>query len=151
MPSLTESRVVPYTADFMFAIVADVERYPEFVPWCTSLRVLRREQTGKIEFLTAETIVGFRNLRERYTSHVRLDPKVHAIDVTQIEGVFRQMETHWHFAPMGASCKLEFSITFEFKNELLTAVAGRAFGLVVSRMTHAFEERAKTLSKQLAQ
>ncbi|HSC61351.1 MAG TPA: type II toxin-antitoxin system RatA family toxin, partial [Rhizomicrobium sp.] len=93
----------------MFAIVADVERYPEFVPWTVSLRVLKREPLGEGEVLTAETVVGFRALRERYKSRVVLDPKARTIDVTQVDGVFRQLENHWRFTPEGAGCRVDFS------------------------------------------
>jgi len=152
MTSHTESRVVPYSADLMFAIVADVERYPEFVPWTVSLRVLRREILGKQEILTAETVVGFRALRERYKSRVVLDKPARTIDVTQTEGVFRELDTHWRFTPEGANaCKVDFAISFEFKSKVLGAVAGGAFGLVVTQMTRAFEDRAKELSQQSLQ
>ncbi len=152
MPAYKETRIVPYSADFMFAIAADVERYPEFVPWCTALRVLSRDREGGKDVLTAETVVGFRNLRERYTSRVVLDPKAHTIDVTQIEGVFRHMETHWRFTPDGANrCELAFAISFEFRSRVLSTIAGNAFGLVVRRMAQAFEARAKALSDKSAQ
>ena len=148
MTSHSESRVVPYSADLMFAIVADVERYPEFVPWTVSLRVLKREPFGEGEVLTAETVVGFRALRERYKSRVVLDPKTRTVDVTQVDGVFRHLENHWRFTPEGAGCRVDFSISFEFKSKMLTAVAGSAFGLVVTQMTRAFEERARKLSEK---
>jgi coenzyme Q-binding protein COQ10 len=152
MPSHSESRVVPYSTDLMFAIVADVERYPEFLPWTVALRILKRQRESDAEVLIAQTVVGFQALRERYTSRVVLDRKRYAIDVTQTEGVFRQMETHWKFAPHSeTSCRVDFAILFEFKNRLLGAVAGRAFGLVVTQMTKAFEERARVLSKQSLQ
>jgi coenzyme Q-binding protein COQ10 len=147
MSSHSESRVVPYSADLMFAIVADVERYPEFVPWCNALRIVKRTRDGDITTLLTETTVGFRTLRERYASRAVIDPNARAIDVVQVEGVFRRMETHWRFTPMGESCRVEFSIRFEFASKLLSAVAGGAFGLVVTRMTAAFEERARKLSK----
>jgi len=147
----SESRVVPYPADLMFAIVADVERYPEFVPWTVSLRVLRREILGKQEILTAETVVGFRALRERYKSRVVLDKPARTIDVTQTEGVFRELENHWRFTPEGGGCRVDFSIRFQFKSKMLEAVAGAAFGLVVTQMTKAFEDRAKKLSQQALQ
>jgi coenzyme Q-binding protein COQ10 len=113
--------------------------------------VLSRGREAGHDVMTAETIVGFRNIRERYTSRVLLDPREHTIDVAQIEGVFRHMETHWRFRPMGESCRLEFSISFEFRSKLLSAIAGNAFSLVISRMTRAFEQRAKQLSKHPAQ
>lgn len=148
MTSHSESRIVPYSADLMFAIVADVERYPEFVPWTVSLRVLRREIVGKQEILAAETVVGFRALRERYKSRVVLDKSAHAIDVTQTEGVFRELENSWRFTPEGNGCRVDFSIRFQFKSKMLEAVAGAAFGLVVTQMTKAFEGRARKLSEK---
>jgi coenzyme Q-binding protein COQ10 len=147
MPSHTESRIVSYPAEFMFDIVADVERYPEFVPWCDALRILKREREGDDEILIAETTVGFKGMQERYTSRARLDRKNLRIDVVQTEGVFKHMETHWRFTPMGDRSRLEFSISFEFNSRLLTLVAGKAFGIVVERMTHAFEKRARKLLK----
>jgi coenzyme Q-binding protein COQ10 len=147
MPSHSESRVVSYPAEFMFDIVADVERYPEFVPWCDALRILKREREGADEILIAETTVGFKGMQERYISRARLDRANFRINVVQTEGVFKQMETHWRFIPMDGRCKLEFSIMFEFKSRLLSMVAGKAFGAVVERMTHAFEKRARKLSR----
>jgi coenzyme Q-binding protein COQ10 len=132
----------------MFAIVADVERYPEFVPWTVSLRVLKREPFGKGEVLTAETVVGFRALRERYKSRVVLDPKARTVDVTQVDGVFRELENHWRFTPEGHGCRVNFSIRFKFKSKMLEAVAGAAFGVVVTQMTKAFEDRARKISQK---
>jgi coenzyme Q-binding protein COQ10 len=143
----SESRHVPYPADLMFSIVADVERYPEFLPWVAALRVLSRTKENGKEIVLAEMIVGFRSLRERYTSRVALDPAARTIDVTQSQGPFDKLENHWRFTPEGEGARVEFAIDFEFKNRLLNAVAGGAFALAQKRMSHAFEERAKTLSK----
>ena len=147
MPSHSESRILPYPPDFIYAIVADVERYPEFVPWCAGLRILSREKAPWGEALLAETLVGYRALRERYTSRVELEPPGR-IDVRQTEGPFRQLENHWRFAPAGNGCRVDFSINFEFKSRFLGRVAGAALGLVMMQMTHAFEARARTLSQQ---
>jgi len=149
MPSHSESRVVPYTADLMYSIVADVERYPQFVPWCADLKILKREEVGPREILLCETVVGFKGLRERYTSRATLVARDHRVDVEAVDGLFRKLETHWRIAPEGPdakSCRIDFSIQFEFKSRVLGAVAGGAFSLVIARMTHAFEERAKGLS-----
>ncbi len=139
----TESRHVPYSADLMFAIVADVERYPEFLPWVNALRVLSRETDGEKEIILAEMVVGFRALRERYTSRVVLDRAARTIDVVQAEGPFRTLENHWRFTPAPLGTKIDFSVAFEFKNKLLNAVASTAFAHALKRMSHAFEERAK--------
>lgn len=146
MPAHSESRVVPYTADLMFRVVADVERYPEFVPWCVALRILKRETVGPRDILLCETVVGFKGLRERYTSRATLIARDHHIDVENVEGVFRKLETHWRFTPDGEGCRIDFDIAFEFKSRMLAAVANTAFALVITRMTHAFEERARRLN-----
>lgn len=147
MPSHSESRILPYPPDFIYAIVADVERYPEFVPWCAGLRILSREERSWGEVLLAETLVGYKALRERYTSRVELQPS-HRIDVAQTEGPFRQLENHWRFAPVSNGCRVNFSINFEFKSRILGRVAGAALGLVMMQMTNAFEARARSLSQQ---
>jgi coenzyme Q-binding protein COQ10 len=132
----------------MYGIVSDVERYPEFVPWCAGLRVESRTKTASGEELIAETIVGFRNFRERYTSRVTLDPAACKVDVVQTRGVFRQLENHWRFVPDGDGCRVEFSILFEFKSKVLALIAEAALSRVMTKMTQAFEARAKALSQQ---
>ncbi len=135
----------------MYAIVADVERYPEFVPWCAELRIVKRERAPFGEVMWAETLVGYKSLRERYTSRVELDPAARRIDVTQTEGPFRQLENHWRFAPRAEGCRVDFSILFEFRSRVLGRIAGAALGLVMSRMTDAFEARAGALSEKSLQ
>lgn len=152
MPVHSESRRVPYDADLMFAIVADVERYPEFLPWVSSLRVLSRAKDGGREIVVAEMQVGFSYLRERYTSRIVMDPTARRVDVRQVHGVFRELENCWRFTPEGPGCRIDFFVQFEFRNRLLSAIANSAMSLAVSTMTHAFEERAKKLgSKQALQ
>jgi coenzyme Q-binding protein COQ10 len=130
----------------MFQVVADVEKYPEFLPWVVALRILKRERVRDRDVLFAEMAVGYGALRERYTSRVVLDPADRRIDVTQTDGPFKQLENHWKFTPTEAGSKLEFSIAFEFKSRLLNAVAGAAFEKVLLRMADAFEARAKALT-----
>jgi coenzyme Q-binding protein COQ10 len=132
----------------MYAIVADVERYPQFVPWCADLRVLKREVQGPRNVIIAETLIGYKSLRERYTSRVVLDPAACTIDVTQVSGAFRELENHWRFTPEGAGCRVDFSILFEFKSRVLGLVAATVLGPVMSRMTDAFEARARELAKR---
>jgi coenzyme Q-binding protein COQ10 len=142
----SESRVVPYEADLMFAIVADVERYPEFLPWIVGLRVLSRAKDEGREVLIAEMQVGFAYLRERYTSRIVLDPAARRVDVRQVQGVFRELENCWRFTPEGEGCRIDFFVQFEFRSRLLSALASSAMSLAVSTMTHAFEERARKLA-----
>jgi coenzyme Q-binding protein COQ10 len=130
----------------MYAVVADVEKYPEFLPWCIGLRVHSRELVKSREVQRAEMLIGFGALRERYISRVVLDPAARTIDVTQTDGPFRQLETHWRFTSEGQGCRVDFSIVFEFRSRLLGAVAGNAFTHVLLKMTDAFEARARALS-----
>ena len=134
----------------MYAVVADVEKYPQFLPWVTGLRIVRRISDTEFD---AEMRVGFAGLSERYISRVTLDPEVHTIDVVKTEegigerGPFRQLENHWRFTPINeTSCTVAFAIAFEFRNRLLNAVAGGAFQTVMLQMAGAFEARARALS-----
>lgn len=145
MPVHTESRRVPYDAGLMFDIVADVERYPEFLPWVVSLRVLSRAIDAGKEIVIAEMQVGFKALRERYTSRIVMDRAARTIDVRQVQGVFRELENRWRFTPDGGGCRIDFHLSFEFASRLLSIVAGGAMSLAVSTMTHAFEERARKI------
>lgn len=106
MISHHETRLVPYPAELMYAVVSDVEKYPQFLPWVVALRVLSRRADG----MTAEMAVGYGGLRERYTSDVALDPVQHRIDVVQTKGPFKTLENHWHFTPKGEGCEVEFLI-----------------------------------------
>ena len=134
----------------MFDIVADVEKYPEFLPWVVSLRVLSRAKDVAREIVIAEMYVGFHRLRERYTSRIALDPAARRVDVAQVHGVFRKLENCWRFTPEGKGCRIAFYIQFEFRSRLLSAIASSAMSLAVSTMTHAFEQRARTLAARSA-
>jgi len=132
----------------MYAIVADVAAYPKFLPWVTDLAILSRESVKGREVLNARMSVGFSRFKESYVSRVVLDPQNRTVDVVQMEGPFRKLENHWRFVPDGEGCRIAFEIDFEFRNPLLNAVAGQAFGLVLLRMQDSFLERARALSKQ---
>jgi coenzyme Q-binding protein COQ10 len=146
----SESRIVPYTADLMYRVVADVEKYPKFLPWVSALEIVAREHVKGRDVLKARMTVGFRSFRESYTSRVNLDPAGRTIDVVQTEGPFRVLENHWRFTPEGEGCRIDFSIEFELRNPILNAVAGAAFGRVLLRTEDAFIERAEKLSKKTA-
>ena len=137
----SESRTVPYSADVMYRIVADVERYPDFLPWVIALRLLSREENA----LTAEMAVGYGPFRERYTSKLKLDPAARTIDVAAAKGPFRKLENHWRFTPENDGCRIDFSVAFEFRNPLMQAAARKAFEAVLLKMTDAFVARAGQL------
>jgi coenzyme Q-binding protein COQ10 len=132
----------------MFQVVADVEQYPKFLPWVSALHVISREQVKGREVLKAHMTVGFKSFRESYTSRVILDPAGRTIDVVQTEGPFRVLENHWRFTPESEGCRIDFAIQFEFRNPILNAVAGAAFGRVMLKTEDAFIDRARKISKK---
>jgi len=140
VPTHTEKRVLPYTPEQMFALVADVERYPEFLPWCVGARIRERGPT----LIVADLIIGFRLIRERFTSRVALSPPS-GIDVAYTDGPFRYLNNHWGFDPVPGGCRVDFFVDFEFKSRLLQKMIEMLFGEAVRRMVAAFETRAKQL------
>jgi coenzyme Q-binding protein COQ10 len=140
MPVHTESKYLPYTAEQMFDLVADVERYPEFLPWVMGARIKRRD--GDVLF--ADLMVGFKMVREQYTSRVALK-RPYEIDVTYTEGPFRRLENHWKFTPADGGCRVDFYLDFEFRSRVLQRLIGSVFSEAVRRMVGAFESRAKRL------
>ncbi len=140
MPTHAEERLLPYTPEQLFALVADVERYPEFLPWCVGARIRERRE----DLIIADLIIGFRMFRERFTSRVALNPP-RRIDVTYAEGPFRYLDNHWNFAPAPGGCRVDFFVDFEFRSRLLQRVIEVLFGEAVRRMVAAFEKRAGDL------
>ena len=140
MPTHSEQRVLPYTAEQLFALVADVERYPEFLPWCLGARIYERRP----DRVVAELVIGFRLLRERFVSRVALDPP-RRIDVTYEEGPFAYLHNHWIFTPIAGGVRIDFFVDFEFRSRMLQRVMGVVFGEAVRRMVGAFEKRARDL------
>jgi len=148
MPLHRETRIVPYTAEQMYAVVAAVDRYPEFLPWCSKLIIREREKEGDVEYVTAEMFVSYLALHERYTSRVRLDFSALIIEARHVEGPFRKLDTRWRFVPLARGSEVHFLIDFAFSNPVLSAVAGAAFGLVAARMQQAFITRADALYRE---
>jgi coenzyme Q-binding protein COQ10 len=144
MPSYRTTRRVTHKPQEMFDLVADVERYPEFLPLCTGLRVIRRTQDehGR-EALVAEMSVGYRSIAERFTTKVVLDRKTLDIHVSYINGPFRYLENRWEFRPgENGGCAVHFSIEYEFRSIALGILMGAMFDRAFRRFTDAFESRA---------
>jgi coenzyme Q-binding protein COQ10 len=141
MPTHAEKRHLPYSPEQLYDLVAGVERYPEFLPWCKAARITRRE--GNVFY--ADLVVAFKVFRERFQSKVTLHPKTQ-IDVEYIEGPFRYLNNHWRFeeAPDG-HCTVDFYVDFEFRSRILQNLIGLLFNEAVSRMVAAFEARAHAL------
>lgn len=143
-----ETRLLPYAADLLYAVTADVERYPEFLPWCRRLRVLSRMAAGDGETLLAEMTVGFGAFVGSYVSRVGLDARARTIAVTQESGPFRHLENRWTFAPAAQGTLVDFAIAFEIRNPLVHAAVAGAFDLALREMAHAFERRAEALTER---
>jgi coenzyme Q-binding protein COQ10 len=141
-----ETRILPYTAEQMYGVVADIERYPEFLPWCAQVVIRKRETAGNVEFVTAEMAIAFHALRERYVSLVRLDRGALTIEAGHVEGPFQRLDTRWRFVPLGIGrSEVHFLIHFAFKSMWLSAISGVAFGFVAARMAESFVQRAHRL------
>jgi coenzyme Q-binding protein COQ10 len=141
MKTHTETRVLPYTPQQMFELVGDVARYPEFLPWCVGARI--KEQ--KADMLLADLMIGFKMVREKFTSKVWLHRSERRIDVEYINGPFRQLKNHWTFSDDPAGCRVDFFLEFEFSSVMLQKLIGVLFHEAVRRMVAAFEARAKQL------
>lgn len=137
---------VEHSADDMFGLVADVERYPRFLPLCEELKLKRRERRGDKEVLIATMVVGYRLLRESFTTEVVLDPGARTIEVHYLDGPFSFLENKWRFIPITpTSCEIDFYIRYSFRSRLLERLMGSLFAKAVQKYTHAFEARADQL------
>ncbi len=142
MPTHAEKKVLPYTPEQMYRLVADVERYPEFLPWCLAARIRKRD--GTVFF--ADLIIGFKMIRERFTSRVAPDEAQCRIDVQYTDGPFHYLNNHWIFHPHeSGGCVVDFFVDFEFRSKMLQKVMGVLFNEAVRRMVNAFEQRADQL------
>jgi len=144
MPTFSTKRRVRHSAAHMFDLVADVERYPEFVPLCSSLKVRRRiEGPEGVEILVADMTVAYKVVHESFVSRVALDRPNLQILVEYLEGPFSHLENRWTFHPKGErTCEIEFFISYEFKSRVLGMLMGSMFDLAFRRFASAFEQRA---------
>lgn len=138
MPTHAERQVVPYTPEQLFDLVADVEKYPQFLPWCVAARV--RKQTGNE--LISDLTIGFGPFRESFTSRVTLD-RPNRVTVKYENGPFRYLNNQWDFAPHPGGTEVSFFVEFEFRSRILQAAIGVVFNEAVRRMVNAFRKRAR--------
>lgn len=143
MPQFETRRPVKHSHERMYDLVADIERYPQFLPLCEALVVRsRKERDGKV-LMVADMTVGYKAIRETFTTQVLLNAAERAIDVKYIDGPFRYLENRWRFEPAGeGGCSVHFFIDYEFKNRLLGALMGSMFDRAFRMFTEAFEARA---------
>ena len=142
MPRHSEQRDLPYPAMLLYDVVADVESYPEFLPWCVAARI--RELAGKK--IVADMVIGFHGIRERFTSRVKFDQPGLTIDVTYEDGPFKYLNNQWKFTDTeNGHCHVEFFVEFEFRSRILSRLMDMLFHKAVQRMVSAFEARAREL------
>lgn len=140
MPRHQESRMLPYSAEQVFAMVADIERYPEFLPWVVAMRVKSSSDTEAV----ADMIVGFKGLRESFSCRVsKTQPSL--VKVSYIDGPMKHLDNEWHFEDVDGGCSVDFMVDFAFKNRMFEMLAGQFFDKAFRKMTAAFEARADAL------
>jgi len=146
MPTHAEKRVLPYSASQMYDLVADVARYPEFLPWNSAARIRSRKPVDDTsELMEADLVISFKVFRERFTSKVLLQPAANRIDTEYLDGPFRHLHSYWLFHDHPDGCEVEFFVDFEFKNAVLQKLIGVVFNEAMHRIVKAFENRAAAL------
>ena len=145
MPTHSETRRLPYTAQQMYDLVADVARYPEFLPWTAAARIRSVTEEGDKAVMLADLVISFKVFRERFGSRVTLYPEARKIDTEYLDGPFKYMISNWAFADAETGSDVHFHVDFEFRNRLLQTTATLFFNDAMQRVVRAFERRAADL------
>lgn len=137
--------MLPYSAQQMYGLVADVANYPKFLPWTAAARIrTTREIEGGTQ-LDADLVISFKVFRERFTSRVSLFPDIWRIDTEYLDGPFKHLHSRWEFRDVDGGCEVKFWVDFEFRNKVLQGAAGMFFNEAMTRIVKAFEDRANAL------
>ncbi|MFZ0098976.1 MAG: type II toxin-antitoxin system RatA family toxin [Gemmobacter sp.] len=145
MPTHHETRVVPYTAQQMYDLVADVAAYPKFLPWTAAARIRSRTPIEGGEVMEADLVISFKVFRERFGSRVTLWPSRMKIDTEYLDGPFKYLKSGWSFRDVAGGCEVTFFVDFEFRNAILQGIIGVVFNEAMHRVVRAFEKRAADL------
>ncbi len=145
MPTHSETKPLPYTAQQMYDLVADVGKYPEFLPWTAAARIRSNEDRGDHWVMDADLVISFKVFRERFTSRVVLWPDDMKIHTEYLDGPFKHMISNWAFVDTDTGCNVHFDVDFEFKNAILQKIIGVVFNEAMTRVVRAFEKRAAAL------
>ena len=138
MTTHSEQKFVPFTPDQLFEMVSDVQSYPKFLPWCVGARI----RSADDELIVADLMIGYKLLRERFTSRVTLDREKWKIETEFTDGPFKFLRNQWEFKSCPEGCQIVFLVEFEFRSTVLQKVVSALFNEVVLRMVSAFEKRA---------
>ena len=145
MPTHTEKRNLPYSARQMYELVADVAKYPDFLPWCAAARIRSRDKSETREVMLADLVISFKVFRERFGSRVTLFEDDMKIDTEYLDGPFKFLKSTWNFRETPEGCEVDFYVDFEFKSKMLQGVIGVVFNEAMQRVVRAFEARAEEL------
>ncbi len=145
MPTHAEKRVMPYNAQQMYDLIADIDAYPQFLPWCAAIRIRKCSQRGKTEIVDADMVISFKVFREKFGTRVTLLPEQGKIDVEYLDGPFKYLNNHWVFKDCEGGCEVDFFVDFEFKSKILQTIIGVVFNEAMQRIVGAFETRANAL------
>lgn len=145
MPTHSETKRLPYTAQQMYDLVADVASYPKFLPWNSAARIRSRRPVAGGEVMEADLVISFKVFRERFGSRVTLWPDAMKIDTEYLDGPFRHMKSNWAFRDIAGGCEVDFHVDFEFRNAILQGIIGVVFNDAMHRVVRAFERRAADL------
>ena len=145
MPTHSETKILKYRPDQMFDLVADVDSYPIFLPWCSAARVNSRNTIGDNEVLEADLVISFKLFREKFASKVTLIRSENRILTEYIDGPFRRMHSTWHFKGLEFGSEVSFYVDFEMKNAVLQKIVGVVFNEAMQRVLSAFENQAEAL------
>jgi coenzyme Q-binding protein COQ10 len=141
MPQHQETRILPYRPEQLFDLVADIDRYPDFLPWCKAARIVRRDEQSVV----ADLVIGYKLLTEKFRSEVTLD-RPHSIAVHYLSGPLSHLSNRWDFEPSGKrACALSFQVAFDFRNPFLRSAMQVFFDKALTKMVAAFEQRAHQL------
>ncbi|MFN3724142.1 MAG: type II toxin-antitoxin system RatA family toxin [Paracoccaceae bacterium] len=149
MPTHSETKFLPYSAQQMYDLVADVGSYPQFLPWNSAARIRSRtQQPDGSEMMEADLVISFKVFRERFGSRVVLWPAEKRIETEYLDGPFRHMRSTWRFRDVEGGCEVDFFVDFEFRNAILQGIIGVVFNEAMQRIVRAFERRAADLHGQ---
>ncbi len=144
MPAFQDSKILPYKAEMVNNIILDIEKYPEFLPWCKNATVVSSNNNKII----ADLIISFNFISKGYRSSIVTgeDDKNFTIEIESISGLFKQLKSNWVIEKLNNQCKVSFFIDFEFESVVMNKIVGAFFSLAVEKMIHAFEDRAAIIS-----
>lgn len=145
MPTHSETRTLPYSAQEMYDLVADVASYPKFLPWCAAARIRSTKDQGDHQVMEADLVISFKVFREKFGSRVVLWPEAKKIETAYLDGPFRHMKSEWAFRDTDTGCEVSFFVDFEFRNAVLQGIIGVVFNEAMQRIVRAFETRAADL------